>query len=205
MELDGEYLDTVTQYINQLWRRHEHIYVDPKYIRNYYPMIVHLQAKRLDLTLVSDTFFPFGLKLLEKIRSVFNQETIKKLGEECVSKAFAELMEDTGLRKQFHECGNLSLVDVSNQCFPVDDIYNFLLCKTFHGRVGAETNRFKEDNTNPYCDTAVDVSLRAGLKMYRHTKTNLKHLRKIDSCNSAASVIQSEYEKRKARKTPPPS
>jgi hypothetical protein len=44
-------------------------------------------------------------------------------------------------------------------------MYTKLISKTFNARAGAETHKFKEDNTSRYAQNAVDTALREGLKV----------------------------------------
>jgi hypothetical protein len=125
-----------------------------------------------ELTLVSREYFEFGLHILGKIRSCFNEETIGSLGTTIVDEAYKFLLADVDMFTLFLSCNNPSKNGIDE--YEIRTLYEELLRKTFHARAGAETATFKQKNTSRNADEAVDTSLREGLKSLARRKSKME-------------------------------
>ncbi len=153
--------NNMLEFCQQMYTTHNEVVSDEEYLRDYYPFIVRMK-NRGGMTLVSKKFFSFGLKLLDRIRNTFNKQTIAELGTACVDTAYKELHFDEELRDTFLECTKNASENLTNDV--MIGIYEELLLKTFHARIGAETAIFKDENTSRFAVDAVDTALREGLK-----------------------------------------
>jgi hypothetical protein len=121
--------------------------------------------ERLGLTLFAEPYFVFGLALMKEIRKEFNQTTIKRLGDQSVEEAHENLQLNESLFQQFLICVGDWQVDTLDEPEELFHMYTQLISKTFNARAGAETHKFKENNTSCYAQNAVDTALREGLKV----------------------------------------
>jgi hypothetical protein len=174
--------------VNGMWTTHTEIFRNTKYIERCYPDIVQLKNRgkqrmkttrtkntdqdkplksheRLGLTLVAEPYFDFGLALMKEIREEFNQTTIKRLGDQCAEEAHENLQLNESLYQQFLICVGDWQVNTLVEPDDLFHMYTKLISKTFNARAGAETHKFKEDNTSRYSQNAVDTALREGLKV----------------------------------------
>jgi hypothetical protein len=181
--LDGP----MTAIVNGMWTTHIEIFRNKQYIERCYPDIVQLKNggkqrtktrtkntdedkplksnERLGLALVAEPYFDFGLALMKEIRKEFNQTTIKRLGCRCAVEAHENLQMNESLCQQFLICVGDQQVKTLDEPDDLFHMYTKLLSKTFNARAGAETDKFKEDNTSRYAQNAVDTALREGLKV----------------------------------------
>jgi hypothetical protein len=154
-------MEEVCQFCKEMHLTHDEVIVDEAYVRDYYPRIIQLK-NRGDFSLVSRSYFCFGVQLLQKIRDSFNQESISQHGTSCVEIAFDVVSKDDSLRDTFIQCQNSFSSKLDSRIVSI--IYDKLVRKTFHARIGAETTIFKDKNTSRFAVDAVDTSLREGLK-----------------------------------------
>ncbi len=99
---------------------------------------------RGDLALVSREYFGFGLELLAEIRKVFSQTSIKELGTSCAHKF--QLTSNDQLKQSFMLCRNPNSGTLTAAMRSM--IYDVIIKKAFHARIGAETAIFKDENTS---------------------------------------------------------
>jgi hypothetical protein len=179
--------------VNGMWTTHNEIFRNTEHVKRCYPDIVQLKNRgkqrtkktdqdkplksdeRIGLTLVAEPYFDFGLALMMEIRKEFDQTTIKRLGIRCVEKAYENLQLNESLYQQFLICVGDRQVATLDEPDDLFHMYTKLISKTFNARAGAETHKFKEDNTSRYAQNAVDTALREGLKVAAKRKPKIQN------------------------------
>ncbi len=161
--------EDVYNFFSETHRTHDEVILDDDYVQDYYPAIVQMK-NRGNLALVAREYFDFGICLLQTIRALFNEETIAKHGTACVKGAYGALCDNDRLRDAFDQCENSFACTLDENT--VTKIFNQLVKKTFHARVGAATTLFQDKYTSRFAVDAVDTSLRQGLKTISKFQTD---------------------------------
>ena len=188
-EIDESLEGPMAVIVNGMWTTQTVIFHNKSSIHRCYPDIVQLKNRgkkptknmsrhkntekdttirsheRLGLTLVAKPYFGFGLALMKEIRKQFNQTIINTLGDQSVEEAHNNLQTNENLYQQFLSCVGAKQLETLVSQDDLFHMYTKLISKTFNTRAGAETQKFKEDNTRRYAQNTVDTALRKGLKV----------------------------------------
>jgi len=97
--------DECYQFAKSLQVLHEEAVKDKEYLRNYYPIFVASYNKG-GICLVAKHIFPFGEKLLHKIRSYVTKEKLTQGDQRVIKEAHDKLLEDVDLYNFFLDCAS---------------------------------------------------------------------------------------------------
>jgi hypothetical protein len=168
-DCDDETLDcvesAVLDYVSEMFFLHPEAIGNSWYLENCYPASLQLLNCGY-LKLVSPSYFEWGESLMQFIASHFSMRVIKEEGREAIDEAFKQVNKDEDLWKNFLRCSKSSLpVNMKRK------IYNELVSKAFHARIGVVTDKFNEVNTGHYAEKASGQGFRAELQAITKKKS----------------------------------
>jgi len=143
---------------------HNDVMFDAEYVAECYPLSVTARNRGW-LCLVAKPYFDLGKQLLSKIRS---DKTLQKLmnGDHVAIKDLYEsLANDDNLLQEF-----MTITENTGYGNYLTDkrkkkLWNYILTKTYHSRIGVVTDHFAEATTGRYAATARTDTLRVELKI----------------------------------------
>jgi hypothetical protein len=91
---------------------------------------------------------------------------VKEEGRDAIDGAFKQVIEDDDLWKNFLDCSKSSLPVTMRR-----KIYDELVSKAFHARIGVVTDKFNEVNTGHYAEKASGQGFRVELQAVTKKKS----------------------------------
>jgi hypothetical protein len=136
------------------------------------------------LKLVSPSYFEYGKSLMKLIGSLFNLRALGKHGRRSIAKAYDTVVRDDNLWNQFLSCSESTIPVATKR-----KIYEQLVSKAFHARVGVVTDRFNEVITGHYATKASGQGFRTELQAV----TKKKSAEIASGAKRKLSAMQKEY------------
>jgi len=149
---------------------HNDIMFDPEYVAECYPLSVAARNRGW-LCLVAKPYFSLGKQLLSKIRSDKTFQKLMNGDHDAIKDLYESLANDDNFIQEFTTItentgyGN-DLTDKRKK-----ELWNYLLTKTYHSRIGVVTDHFAEATTGRYAATARTDTLRVELKIKTRQRT----------------------------------
>jgi len=143
---------------------HNYIMFDGEYVVECYPLSI-AACNRGWLCLVAKPYFNLGKQLLSKICS---DKTLQKLmngDHDAIKDLYESLAKDDNLLQEF-----MTITENTGYGNDLTDkrkkkLWNYILTKTYHSRIGVVTDHFAEATTGRYAATARTDTLRVELKI----------------------------------------
>jgi len=143
---------------------HDDVTTDIDYMSNYYPPF-YSAYNMGGLCLVPKLYFPLAKKVLRLIRGDQTSEKMKYGDDAAISDLYDRLTRNEELFADFLYCVHVGgcgeYVDEKSK----QKMWNYLITKTCHARVGVITRQFAEDTTGRYSSVSITESLRLDLKV----------------------------------------
>ncbi len=149
---------------------HHEVITDIDYMANYYPPF-YSAYNMGGLCLVSKLYFPLAKNVLQIIRTDSTYTKMKHGDDTAVLALYDGLTGNKDLFAQFLNCvhvgGYGEYVDENSK----QKMWNYLITKTCHARIGVVTREFAENTTGRYSSVSITESLRSDLKVKSRGKS----------------------------------
>eukprot|EP00590_Aulacoseira_subarctica_P010202 CAMPEP_0172427156 /NCGR_PEP_ID=MMETSP1064-20121228/40826_1 /TAXON_ID=202472 /ORGANISM="Aulacoseira subarctica , Strain CCAP 1002/5" /LENGTH=247 /DNA_ID=CAMNT_0013171205 /DNA_START=234 /DNA_END=975 /DNA_ORIENTATION=- len=140
---------------------------DKTYISQYYSEYIRVRNQG-GLALIAHEFFDWALKLLSTIRLSFTEETIKRMGNDCMKVAYEEVTnimenEKINFHKTMRKCLELNKRKKTEEA-TIEMVRIKVSKKVFHARANVVFARYSANYVGRYANKDSGMALRQELK-----------------------------------------